>query len=401
MDLKGLSILKNNESSSVLQKCGIPDEIIHSLKKIGLIVPEKIVSVKEPLRSPSEEWFYQIADRFTPPLDKAEIVVFRKHPYLLTLDILKGVDILFTVSSTLYDALEKVKTNLKDEESVAAILSVLRVFHGCLDNNYLKYDRHLEYHEYEISPVGYYWNLYEKMCIKAAKRGKMVNPEEWAKLKMLDIISGPRRHILSSEYAICCNEIFVQMDNNINIKLDNITEILNYMKKENKELHSIIIKYSELFYRSPEIFLRDCIALGPKNPFNQIMKRKQQAIDTISEIKSYLTETDAMEFERIVEAIEGFLAIQELEGTIAYGEVKGIKNHIFDVLIVGFAQLNDILINNQNYIKSEKRQEILELLKAEEIPMQFMAVRKIITEMEYSFNDRIEKRYIDELSRWM
>lgn len=40
---------------------------------------------------------------------------------------------------------------------------IQRLLHAALDYNYLKYDRHFEYHEYKQSPVGFHWQRLKRL----------------------------------------------------------------------------------------------------------------------------------------------------------------------------------------------------------------------------------------------
>lgn len=396
-----MNMINKKISSTILEYCGITDEIIRHIKKKGLIIPDKIKPVKEPLKSPSEEWFYSIADRFTPPLTEAEVEVYKNSPHLLCLDILKAVSLFIELSNVLYEALEKVKINLKNEEAIAAILSVLRIFHGCLDNNYLKYDRHLEYHEFEKSPVGYYWKKLKNICIKAARKAEVMNPDNWAEGKILKLISGPRRMLISSEYAICCELVYRKIKEIIpNVNKYSIKQIEEKINKDYPDFFEVIKKYSKSFYRLPEEFIKDSIFSKETNPLKDAMKSKKITMKVIEEISSILDDEDAEEFERVVEAIEDFLAIQELEGIIAYGIAPNIKNHLFDVLDEGYDQLNSILLGNMEFVKPRYREPVRSLLRAEDVPSKHVALRKIMSEGDDFFVKKVEVLLANELRRW-
>jgi hypothetical protein len=390
-----------NNVQTVLEKCGITARIIQCLKIKGLVVPEQIKPVEKPLRSPSEEWFYSIADRFTPPLSQAEKEVYMKSPHLLCLKILDSVNLLFEVSNILYDALEAVKQKLKGEEAVAAILAILKVFHGCLDHNYLKYDRHLEYHEYEESPVGYYWKKLQKLCKKASQKANIKDKNRWVNEKILQLISGPRRILVTSEYAICCKHVYADLKRKIpNLENLSINSILKKIKTDFPDFFEVIKVYSESFYRSLTEFLRDSIMAKHIDPLKEIVKSKEVSSEAIREVKNNLSEKDAQEFERTLEIIEDFLAIQEFEGLIAYGIKKNRENRLFDVLIKAYDVLQAILTLNIEFVKPKYKEFVRSLLTAEDVPSKYVAVRRLISEGEYCFDENVERLYLDELRRW-
>ncbi|MFQ6119047.1 MAG: hypothetical protein ACE5KE_04060 [Methanosarcinales archaeon] len=386
--------------TTVLEKCGVTEEIIKFLKRKGLIVPEKIESVENPLRSPSEDWFFSIADRFTPPLSKAENEVFKKVPYLLSLQILKSIDLEIDVSAVLYDALERVKTEIeKAEEKVAAILAILRIFHGCLDYNVLKYDRHLEYHEYEESPVGHIFKRLKEILSKATK--DVHDKEDWVNQKLLEILAGTRRILLVNEYSISCKEVYKILKKEIpNIDSLSPNEVVEKIKKDYPDIFEIVKEFSEGFYKFPEEFITDSLISKDVNPLEKIIENKRRAKETLNEICSKLNIDEANELERIVEIIDEFSAIQEIEGAAAAGVHPRMKNRIFDVLIEGYDQLKTILKSNINLIKSEFREKVSFLLEGEDIPSKFIADREFVTEGEKLFDGKVRELYFEEIERW-
>lgn len=175
--------------STVLEKYGITNKTVRYLLARGLFVPKKVRPVKNPIRSPSEEWFYQAADRFTPPLSVQEKKLYIQHPDKFCKELLKGVKFLIRICELLYVTSDRTQ-RLSPDEAIASLLVIQRVFHAALDYNYLKYDRHLEYHDYKESPVGYQWQRLRKICVQAARNAKIENTEEFAYKKMLELISG-------------------------------------------------------------------------------------------------------------------------------------------------------------------------------------------------------------------
>ena len=175
---------------TILEKCGITKRIINGLIKKGLFVPKKVRPVKKPIRSPSEEQFYRVADRFTPPFTKKEKEFYIKNPNIFCEHLIKNAKFFVKTGELLYDTSEKAQKSLPVKKAIAALLVIQRISHALLDYNYLKYDRHLEYHDYKESPVGYYWQKLKKLCLLAALKTKKPNPKELATQKMLELISG-------------------------------------------------------------------------------------------------------------------------------------------------------------------------------------------------------------------
>lgn len=176
-------------SRTVLEKCGIPNGIIKKLRREGLFVSRRVRPVKNPIKSPSEEWFYQVADRFTPQFTKQEREYYIKNPDLFCRDLLRGAALLAKTCDLLQNAAASAN-KMPPEHAIAALLAIQRVFHAALDYSYLKYDRHLEYHDYEESPVGHHWKRFRALSVLASKNARVSNPEEFGYKKILEVLSG-------------------------------------------------------------------------------------------------------------------------------------------------------------------------------------------------------------------
>lgn len=174
---------------TVLEKCGITNGIIKRLRKGGLIVPPKVKPFRKYLVSPSEDWFSYVADQFAFPLSVKERKFYIQNPSEFCKDLIRNTKFFVKTTGILYDAFKKTK-GLRREEALAAKLAIIRIFHACIESTHLKYDRHMEYHQYKKSPVGFYWNRLRELCLLAARNAKVPDEEMWAKEKMLQIISG-------------------------------------------------------------------------------------------------------------------------------------------------------------------------------------------------------------------
>lgn len=363
-------------------------------KKKGLVIPAEIKPFEEHFRSPSEEWFYSIADRFTPPLSKAEAEVFKMAPHLLSLEIQRSVELLMDVAIILHDALNKVDQLDKNEEKLAAILSILRIFHSCLDYNHLKHDRHLEYHEYKDSPVGYYWWKFRELVEKAAKKSGVSHPERWANQKLLEIISVPRRLRITSEYLIVTSEMYKKLKEKIEeVDFLPVEEIVKRIKSECPDLFEIIQKLAEEFFRPIDAFIMDCVTSKGADHLEKLVESRNKSQAALNEVCSRLSKTDAQELVRIVDILDDFAGAQDIEGTIKCR--LNIFWHVDEArkIIKGYDKLRDFLLSHQEMINPEHKSEVLSLLKAEDVPSKFIADREFMVKVKKFFRKDIAKLY--------
>jgi len=230
---------------TVLEKCGITKRIINGLVKKGLFVPKKVRPVKKPIRSPGEKWVYEIADKFTPPLTKQEREFYIRNPRIFCEHLIRGTKFLIKTCELLYDV-SNIAKELPPKEAIAALLVVQRIFHAAYDYNYQKYDRHLEYHDYKESPVGYYWQKLKRLCLLAALKAKVSNPKELATQKMLELISGYGIIIKSSKSKKRAQEAYKFLVSNLKNK--RLTQELNSLVKIFKEFSIAQEKECNIFY---------------------------------------------------------------------------------------------------------------------------------------------------------
>lgn len=390
-----------NNRQYTLEKLGISDEVITFLKIKGLIVPHKITPVKNPLKSRSEEWFLSIADCYTPALEDVERNIFYENPHLLVLKIYDVVNLLYDVSIILNKALDIINIIDNDEEKLVATLTILWIFHGCLDNNYLKYDRHLEYLDYEISPVGYWWKKLRKLVRKALLTKYPNNKvDSMVELYVTKVIKSSRRSIITTESYYIWEKLFKEFKNLgiIDLRPD---EIIKRLKEDNPNVYNMILEYSYFFYTEPNKIIKDSLIVGRRPLISKSMSSKEETITAINEIKELLdNEKDRYDFERTIEVIEDFIFIQELEGLIAYGKKRHCEHGIFDTLGRGFELLKDVVITNSKFLKTQYRDEFLSMLKeSKELQEKYVADRKIIVGFKKYFDNRIVKKCEREIRR--
>ena len=385
---------------SILEELGVSDDIIYFFIKKGLIVPEKIASVPNPLRSPSEEWFYSIADCYTPPLDNIEREIFNENPHLLVLKIYDAVNLLYDLSIILHKAIDNIEKISEDNDKVVALLSIMWIFHGCLDNNYLKYDRHLEYLNYDVSPVGHWWKKLRAILTEVVKRDSDYSNTH-VDSYILKLLKAPRRPVITNEYQIVCAKLYNEVKKYYK-ENSSSEKILRLIKETNYQLYAKIKEYATLFYTEPKKFMNDILLTRGKISRTKVLyKSKEDTINFIREIKELLPEEKVYEFERTIETIEDFVFIQELEGLIAYGKRKNCDYGIFEVLLRCFDILKQYLSNYPNLINEEYRKHVIHMLNnARTIPDKFVVDRDIVVNLNKYFINGVVNKVRDEIGRW-
>lgn len=393
--------ISHNNQLYLLEKIGLSDDVLSFLKIKGLIIPDKIEPVKNPIKSPSEKWYYSIADCYTPKLDEIEKNIYYENPHLLTLTILDSVNIFYDLSIILNKAIDRILLINDSEDKLVLILIVLWLFHGCLDNNYLKYDRHLEYLDYEISPVGFWWKKFKKLIRKALlTKYSKVEVNEKTDFYLSKILKGQRRLIITKEvYYIL--EKFYKIFKKIGVSNLKPDEIINKIRDSYPNLYNEILEYSYLIYSDPNKIITDSLIAREIHMVKKLISSKSESIKIIEEIKNlFINKKDREEFERTVEVIEDFIFIQEFEGLIAYGKKRNCKFGIFETLIRDFELLKDILNNNDNYINIRFKNKISNILReSKEVPQMYVSARDIIVNLKEYFKDIVIVKFDHEIRR--
>ncbi len=153
--------MEREELLSFLRKAGLSEEVIEGFKKAGIDLLAEVRERKEFFKSHSPQWFVEIADKYTPPLEEEEREKILENPSYLTEKLVFGAAALRIVSSIIASILERNESIEKD-----VLLALNRALHSVLDNLVLKYDRLLEYCEHRESPVGFYFNKLKELCRK-------------------------------------------------------------------------------------------------------------------------------------------------------------------------------------------------------------------------------------------
>lgn len=394
---------------TILEKLGFSQELVDLFKLKGVFVPRKVVPAKNPLKSPSEEWFASIADNFTPPLDDVEREIFIASPHILGQKIVSGAKLLFELSEVLYQSLERLEASaLSDEETVAALFSILRIFHGCLDHNYLKYDRQLEYYEYPEGPVGHFWTKVKQLCSIAAEKAEVPNKEKWINEKILRILSGPRVLTMSVQYSILCaffhNEFRKQVPD---LETSDPVKVVQDLKRQKPSLYGKLILATQHFYKLPEEIVKDSIMSTVADPISKLVEKRERSQETIDNLKAILGDRSlTIELETVVSTFECFIDAQEKEAFVFYG-VNYLNRQdkmlgVLDVLVRAFNLIKKKLLENRQFVRSDHLPFIdrIKVIGEFDIPKNLVAARELMCKGERIFINEIEKLCNEELESW-
>jgi len=381
---------------TVLEKCGISNETIRKLKDKGLVIKE-FRRYLNAHRSPSEEWIYLWADQFTPPLSEEEKQKYINNPKSFYQDLIKNTLIVRKLSGVLFNAYQNTK-GLERGEALPVFLSILMLFQSGVDNNFYKYDRHLEYHNYEDSPVGYYWKQLTALCLLAGKKASPKDPDKWARQRFFDIISTPNKITLSLEYVKDCilvKKRLIKIIKNIdNLEPSDISIIL---KQNHKNVYKIINKKSEKFFMLPEEFIKLCLNYDEikidRSPL--IIKKGEK---TLLEIKIYLESDELInDLMKTIEAIGYFKLGQEKTSFIFHGITNKLGGHFIEPAILSFENIKRLLEKNPGFIQNKNKSQVKEILAEDPI----IGSRRLIYEGEGYFIKDIKEKYREEIRRWL
>ncbi len=173
------------------------------------------------------------------------------------------------MAGILYEYAERT-SNLTHVEATAALLVITRIFHASLDYNYYKYDRHLEYYDYPVSPVGYYWKQLKDLVLKASQNTGVADPANWANEKLMKMIAGHNAQPTKiQEYMISCRGIFRRRLLNQIIPGMLAEKLLNNIANTQPVLWDKAQERSRYFNRFEVEFLKDCLDSAGMEPRNE------------------------------------------------------------------------------------------------------------------------------------
>lgn len=385
---------------TVLEKCGINAALIKFFKAKGLSVKKRITPFPSFMRSPSEEWFSSITDRFTPPLEPSEKKAMIANPYIFSHKVAEGATLLSEISGVLHEALSICKKKLSGGEAIAALLSINHIFISCLHLNYLKFDRHLEYHDYPESPVGHYWQKFNALCLSAATKLPKEEREKWAREKMLQILGGRTGMNKTSEYTVACANIRSAIVREGTSTAD-VRSTLNHIHNTSALLYGEISVYCDYFHRSPTEFISDCITMGDSDPEHFLRVACEASARAVEEVKSNLSKSEVEDLDRIRDIIGAFLLAQETEGFIFSGITPHGHFRVVDTPFDAIGTLSELLQKDWSYVQPQHRKELEDVLKNTDPPSRMIASTRLASDLENCLITSVQELLYEELDRWL
>jgi hypothetical protein len=385
---------------TIFEKCGVSNEMVKDIKLKGFFVPERHERLPKTLRSIGfPEIVYQWADSFTPPLTQEEKEYYIENPKGFYEDAVMKAKLFKEIAGLLLKALKNI-SYLTPVEAMAACLAILRIYYASFDYNFYKYDRHLEFHDYEESPVGYYYLNLKKLCKLAAIRSTVPASEEWAQQKFLSILNLPEKLSLSLRYEMDCAGAFQKL-----VDLPEFEEfsafsrdLFGLLAKKYPELAREIKETGEKYYKYPEDFLEECMRRGGKKP-DTVSSVKERTKGDYLDVKKYLKSKERRELESCVSAIGWFTEVQEELHLIIDSKIG--DNAVRDAEFKTFELVKKIISENPGLMKKEYQSEIEKLFECKGLEG-YVAPRIFVydAEKKHYFPAEVEALFFEEIERW-
>lgn len=390
--------------TTVLEKCGATDQFVKNLLKKGLFVPKKIQKYPKPLHpSHAHKALYEL-EKTIPRFTKKERKEYIREPYKFYMDALKATEFATLVVGELIKIVPNIKRIDNLEEKIAAALTLIRIFFANYDFNYLKYDRDIEYYEFEESVTGYFWQKVLKLC-KLAFGGR---GEE----RFLEIITGTPFIYKTIKYSLAKSEIKRKLTRYIkstSIDDEKANKILVRLSTKDKELYNEILWIAEHFYKYPKDIIKESLSEKGKVNLNRLIKLKKLGHQYFLEAYKIIVSKNfvwAEELNDSYRAIEVFMRLNEKTGFIVRGKTPQGNGYFYnDSLLVLFDIIKRAITNNPQIIKKNKLKNLQKVLnKVEEMKIIGVTpgIKYFLMEFEKHrfFSDKINNLYDLELRRW-
>jgi hypothetical protein len=389
---------------TVLEKCGANKEFVQKLLKEGLFVPRRIQEYPKPLHPSHAHPALCDLEKSIPRFTEKEKEMYINEPYKFYLDALKATEFATWVAGELIDIVPDIKTIGVLEERIAASLSLIRIFFANYDFNYLKYDRDIEYSEFEESITGYFWQKASRLCKLAFGE----NGEE----RFLVIITGTPFVYKTIKYNLAKVAIKKKLSQHfdlIDIDDEKASSILKRLAVKDNELYSEILWIADHFYKYPKDFIKESISEKGGVNLDRLIKLKKQGQEYFLEAYNILISKNfvwAEELNDAYRAIEVIMRLNEKTGFIVRGKTPQGNGYFYnDSLFVLFDIIKRAIADNPEFIKKNKLDIVQNILKKVE-EMKIIGVTPGIKyflmefEKQRFFSDKINSMYDSELRRW-
>lgn len=386
--------------SRVLEQCGISESLIRRSRRRGLFVPKTHERIPESfMTSPSDDWVVEWADRFTPPLSTEEIHRYTEAPNRFYEDAVRSAKFMRKMSGVLLHALDKCE-KLRPERALAAYLAVLRIYYAMFDFQIYKYDRHLEFHEYEESPVGYFWKQLKDVCLSAMKKAGASDPEKSAEEKRLQILCSSGRSSLSLQYELACAKLSGRFSE---LRLERLTPdiLVLKLKRRYPKIYQLAITISREYYKDVEEVVRKSLELRSEAYKGRILKSRTAGKKALVELEKRLSSKEIAKLHRCIKALDYFMLTQEKIVFIIDSKVEDGSGYVRDAEFRTLDLIGRLLKASPWLVRSGFMEEIDGVFQSKP-PLLYVAPRVLLynSEKKHYFNETVERLYLEELQRW-
>lgn len=383
---------------TVLQECGLSDDIVQALKRRGLRIPVKQEPFAEAMKSPSEDWVVYSFDEFAPPLTDEETLHYVQYPEDFCRDLLSNLALFSDVCKALYNVSPSIG-GLADVDAVAGCLAILRVFQGAMDYHYYKYDRHIEFYEHEGSPVGFHWQRLLRLCSEASQRAG-IKDELWCQKRLLRILSEIGRGNMAMQFLLSCQSLLTELEKVVGgLSGDDPNTILEVVKQKDKSLFDRLISESEIQKAAVDL-VSDCLELSESaKTLKRLAAIDRRLVEPdVRDVTDHLRPDEARDFTKSVRAMELFQSVQEEETYRFYGVMPGSRAGNLEVGFTTWAHIAGILDEHPELIIAEHRESLMSIMHGSNPVLE---TRHLLYKGEHYLKEVVQKRYFEEINRWI
>jgi hypothetical protein len=393
--------MKTLNQTSVLQKCGASDDFVKKLLERGFYVPMEIQRHPKPLHpSHAHPLLYELESQI-PRFTEEEKRKYIEEPYNFYLDAVRSAELHAWIIGELLNIVPNVLKLEDPEEKVAASLALIRLFFASYDFNILKYDRDIEYHEFEESVTGYFWQKGVALC-------DSVFPGEGEK-KLIKILAGTPFLYDSMYYYLALKAIQEKLKKrNIDFHSKNEWELLKKISSKEKDIWEEICWVAKRFYKYPKDVIHDLFRQIELS-LDTLLGQKLEAQKEFFKVFQALLERDvrlAEDFINTVKAIDIIMRTNERIDFIVFGKTPQGNGYVInDSVIKLFEIVKSSLETHPELIRKEKEQKLTETFrKVEEMKSIGLTpgIKYFLTRFENDLflSQRIYILYMSELKRW-
>jgi hypothetical protein len=389
--------------TTILEKCGASDSFIQNLIKRGLCVPVKIQKHPNPLHpSHAHELLNELEDQI-PRFDEEQKSRYIDDPSRFYLDAVDSVNAAAWIVGELLKIVPDVLGLNDPKERLAGALALIRVFFANYDFNFLKYDRDIEYAEFDESVSGYFWHKCRSLCdIAYPSQGERI---------VLELASGANFLSQNTEYNLAKTALKRRISEHWNteslVDRKHLEQMLGSVQKVDPQLHEQIQIVARYFRKDPIDLLQGIAAfdvsagewlLSHETSERRFLDVYQRLLDKGFDLAS--------QFNTAYRALGILSRTNEAIGFIVNGKTPQENGYFFnDSLVRLYATAKEILENRSAFVKPGMASFLAEASEKAEY-MKIVGVTPGIKYFLTKFEDRrfltedINAMYDAELSRW-